>query len=107
LYDAEGEDYTLEVLGRKGRVALLCVNDAQHIDDKHLRGVTSLLKQYPLEGVVLLTAVDRAQVAELIDEDITTLTIDAMTLRSVIRSDIGVVVLRDGVVEFKSDIRDI
>jgi hypothetical protein len=107
LYDAEGEDYTLEVLGRKGRVALLCVNDAQHLDDKHLRGVTSLLKQYPLQGVVLLTAVDRAQVAELIDEDITTLTIDAMTLRSVIRSDIGVVVLRDGVVEFKSDIRDI
>ena len=107
LYDAEGEDYTLEVLGRKGRVALLCVNDTQHLDDKHLRGVTSLLKQYPLQGVVLLTAVDRAQVAELIDEDITTLTIDAMTLRSVIRSDIGVVVLRGGVVEFKSDIRDI
>lgn len=107
LYDAEGEDCTLDVLGRKGRVALLCVNDTQHINDKHLRGVSSLLKQYPLQGVVLLTAVDRAQVAELIDEDITTLTIDAMTLRSVIRSDIGVVVLRDGVVEFKSDIRDI
>lgn len=107
LYDAEGEDHTLDVLGRKGRVALLCVNDTQHINDKHLRGVSSLLKQYPSEGIVLLSAVDRAQVAELIDEGIATLTVDAMTLRSVIRSDIGVVVLHDGVVEFKSDIRDI
>ena len=47
---------------------------------------------------------------EMINEDIEGVevyTIDAMTLRSVIRSDIGVVVLRDGVVEFKSDIRDI
>lgn len=107
LYDAEGEDCTLDVLGRKGRVALLCVNDTQHLDDKHLRGITSLLNQYPSEGIVLLSAVDRAQVAELVDEGIATLTIDAMTLRSVIRSDIGVVVLHDGVVEFKSDIRDI
>ena len=56
---------------------------------------------------MLLSAVDMAQVAEIVDEGIATLTVDAMTLRSVIRSDVGVVVLHDGVVEFKSDIRDI
>ena len=41
------------------------------------------------------------------DVELDIVTIDAMTLRSVIRSDIGVVVLHDGVVEFKADIRDI
>ena len=107
LYDAEGEDYTLDVLARKGRVALLCVNDVQHLNDKHQRGISSLLNQYPSEGIVLLSAVDMAQVEGLVDEGIATLTVDAMTLRSVIRSDVGVVVLHDGVVEFKSDIRDI
>ena len=34
----------------------------------------------------------------------THLMVDAMTLRSIIRADIGIVVLRDGVVEYKDAI---
>jgi hypothetical protein len=30
-----------------------------------------------------------------------------MTLRSMMRADVGVVVLNDGVIEFKADVRDI
>jgi hypothetical protein len=32
---------------------------------------------------------------------------EAMTLRSVMRADVGVVVINDGIIEFKADIRDI
>lgn len=108
LYNADGEDCTLEILGREGRVALLCVNDIEDITNRHMRGVASLKAQYPSCGIVVLTAVDISDIEGVINtDDVEVFTIDAMTLRSVIRSDVGVVVLRDGVVEFKADIRDI
>jgi uncharacterized membrane protein YphA (DoxX/SURF4 family) len=108
LYDADGEDCTLDILGRRGRVALLCVNDACDAGAKHLRGIESLLQQYPKYGIVVVSAVGVEDLKGVIgDVELDIVTIDAMTLRSVIRSDIGVVVLHDGVVEFKADIRDI
>lgn len=108
LYDSEGEDRTLDVIGRKGRVALLCINDTKDISARHLRGINSLLTQYPLRAIVVLTAVDISDIEDVISvSDVEMYAVDAMILRSVIRSDIGVVILRDGVVEFKSDIRDI
>lgn len=104
LYGADGEDYSLDVLGRKGRVALLCVNRCASVDDKSIGGIERLLASYPRSGIVVLKACDYE--LDLID-DMETYRVDAQTLRNVVRADIGVVVLRDGVVEFKADIRDI
>lgn len=106
LYDADGQDRCLDVVWRNGRVALLCINEIPEAPEAHMWGISSLLSQYPSQGVVVLSAVDKSLVDKII-EGVEILTIDAMTLRSVIRSDIGVVILRDGVIEFKSDIRDI
>lgn len=104
LYGADGEDYSLDVLGRKGRVALLCVNRCTSVDDKSIGGIERLLANYPRSGIVVLKACDYE--LDVID-DMETYRVDAQTLRNVVRADIGVVVLRDGVVEFKADIRDI
>lgn len=108
LYDAMGEECSLSILARKGRVALLCVNDAEAWSDAHRRGLTSLFSQYPVEGVVVLSCGEDSPLEDVVD--ITALeiySVDAQMLRSLIRSDIGVVVLHDGCVEFKADIRDI
>lgn len=108
LYNVDGEDCSIDILGRRGRVALLCVNDIHAMTDKHRKGLSTLLASYPSHGIVILTSVNREDVASQLDvRGVELYTIDAMTLRSVIRSDIGVVVLRDGVVEYKSDIQDI
>lgn len=108
LYDAVGQEHSLSILARKGRVALLCVNDATACDAAHRRGLASLFSQYPVEGVVVLSCGEDSPLEDVVD--ITALeiySVDAQMLRSLIRSDIGVVVLHDGCVEFKADIRDI
>ena len=56
-------------------------------------------------GVVVLSSDHSERVSKLLGVEC--LTIDAMTLRSVIRSRVGVVVLSHGVIERKCDIRDI
>ena len=108
LYDTVGQEHSLSLLSRKGRVALLCVNDATACDATHRRGLASLFSQYPVEGVVVLSCGEDSPLEDVVD--ITALeiySVDAQMLRSLIRSDIGVVVLHDGCVEFKADIRDI
>jgi hypothetical protein len=70
--------------------------------------LASLFSQYPVEGVVVLSCGEDSPLEDVVD--ITALeiySVDAQMLRSLIRSDIGVVVLNDGCVEFKADIRDI
>jgi hypothetical protein len=67
-----------------------------------------LFESYPPQGIVVLTSVNGEDVEGMVDiEGVEVYTIDAMTLRSVIRADVGVVVLYNGVVEYKADIRDI
>lgn len=105
IYNRDSEDVTLELLGKQGRVAWLCINDAETLDGTRLKYSERLFDAYPAEAIVVLTASDRAYVAKRLGCDV--YTIDAMTLRSIVRADVGVVVLNNGVVEYKSDIRDI
>lgn len=108
LYNAEGEDCSLDILSRKGRVALLCINDIDGISDRDIDGMNILFESYPPQGIVVLTSVNGEDVEGMVDiEGVEVYTIDAMTLRSVIRAEVGVVVLYNGVVEYKADIRDI
>jgi hypothetical protein len=59
----------------------------------------------PEQAVVVVTTSNAPYVAKRLNSD--AYTIDAMTLRSMMRADVGVVVLNDGVIEFKADVRDI
>lgn len=99
LYDTNGEDVTMEILSRKGRIALLCINDATAIDGSAERAIEYLYSLYPTSAVYVVSS---AEVESKYPS--THLLVDAMTLRSIIRADVGIVVLRDGVVEYKEAI---
>lgn len=103
LYTSEGEDVTESLLQRSGRVVLLCINDCE-ISGAQMRGIEQLRKCYGDENIVILSA---SKVNAEWCRGIEQMSIDAMTLRSMMRADIGVVVLCDGVVESKANIRDL
>lgn len=105
LYNIYGEDVTSAILNHSGRIALLCVNDATNIDASTIQGIAKLYNAYPAETIYILSS-ETLDVEELSLQS-THLYIDAMTLRSILRADVGVVILSDGVVEFKSAIKDI
>ena len=105
VYDRDSKDVTLQLLNKQGRVAWLCINDADALEGTRLKYVERLFDAYPAEAIVVLSASDRAYVAKRLGYDV--YTVDAMTLRSIVRADVGVVVLNNGVIEYKADIRDI
>lgn len=99
LYNSDGEDVTDEVLSREGRIALLCINDATAMDNSAKRAIEKLYSLYPASAIYVVSATEVE--SGLHSEH---LLVDAMTLRSIIRADVGIVVLRDGVVEYKESI---
>lgn len=107
VYDAEGVDATEGLLATEGRVAWLCINDADALSDEHLRGVERLMELYPKEAIVVLVAseADRTRVESTLD--ITPYIIDRMTLRSMMRAPIGIVVINSGVIEVKLNVLDV
>lgn len=105
LFDSEGVECTMELLNLPDRVAWLCVNDVEALEGSRLEGVERLFNAYPAEAIVVVSSSDTEQLATKLNHSV--YTIDAMTLRSIMRAKVGVVVLRDGVIEVKLDIRDI
>ena len=105
VYNRDNEDVTLEILNKSGRVAWLCVNDTSLLTGLRLQYAERLLETYPPQALVVVTSTNTEYVSVLLKSNVYTM--DAMTLRSMMRADVGVVVINDGVIEFKSDIRDI
>lgn len=104
IYDECGEDVSLDLLSAGGRVAWLCIANGVDVSE-HRQGINNLLMQYPSGAIKVLTSSSSLDDAELSSLDC--YMVDAMTLRSIIRAEVGVVILNDGVVEFKSNIDDI
>ena len=105
IYDAAGGEHSLELLWRDGRVAWLCIADCAKLTGARLDGVERLFEQYPREQIVVLSSDNCERVSAKLGVEC--YAVDAMTLRSMMRADVGVMLLNDGVVELKSDIRDI
>lgn len=105
LYNSEDDDVSTDVLQSDGRVVLLCINDAESLDDRCMRGIENLYSQYPASYVYVLSAASSDEYNVAYESE--RLMVDAMTLRAIIRADVGVLVLNDGVVEFKANICDI
>lgn len=103
IYDAAGNDVSTELLEQKGRVAWLCVASLEVVDAEYERGITSLTDHYPHHAIKVLASVEND--GEMFGLEC--YTVDAMTLRSMMRSKIGVIIINNGVVELKADIRDI
>lgn len=103
LTNAEGEDCTLSFLEQNRDITLITIYDLESLTPDRLHTVRELL--YDSENVAVITSVDRARIVELLGVE--PYSLDAMTLRTLIRSRIGVVVLSDGAISRKCDIRDI
>ena len=99
LFNADGEDMTMELLNRKGRIALLCINDVDAMDNSTQGAIEELYSLYPASAIYVVSS---SEIETKLPS--TQLLVDAMTLRSIIRADIGIVVLRDGVIEYKDNI---
>lgn len=105
MYSDSGEEATTELLMHNGRVALLCVNDTTKLSSRTYRGIETLYDIYPESSIYIISSKDISLLN--LPYNSTKLYVDAMTLRSIIRADIGVVILNNGVVEFKANIQDL
>ena len=103
LYTSDG-DATLQLLQHEGRMIWITIFDVDALQGSRLRAVRRIVEAYP-HDVVTITSADVDRVSSIVD--VPCYAIDAMTLRSIIRADVGVVILSEGIVEFKSNIRDI
>lgn len=103
LTNAEGEDCTLSFLEQNRDITLLTVYDIDALTARRLKAAKRVLKSH--DNVVVVTSADRAKITEILGVE--SYTIDAMTLRTVIRSRVGVVQLKDGTISRKCDVRDL
>lgn len=103
ITNSEGEDVTLELLASHADAKILCISSLESLSGRRLEAVRELLRAD--DSVVVLTSADVAKMHEILGVE--PYSLDAMTLRSFIRSRVGVVELRDGVITHKCDIRDL
>ena len=99
----QGEDCTIELLDSHPDATLLCIYSLESLRGRSLKGVTELLASS--RDVVVITSADIYAVSQIVGKEVFSL--DAMTLRSFIRSRVGVVELHSGVITRKCDIRDL
>lgn len=107
VYDSEGGDATQVLLAKPGRVAWLCINDAEALGGERFEGVERLMASYPEQAIVVLVASEEARERVTTTLDVAPYIIDRMTLRSMMRAKVGVVVINSGVIEVKLNILDV
>ena len=105
IYDAQGQECSMELLQRNGRYAWLLVRGVDMLYGDRLRAVERLRMAYPDTYIIVIAAADRLAVEELLS--MTCYEMDAMTMRSMMRAEVGVVVIDDGVIIDKRSFRDI
>ena len=104
VYDTEGLDVTMSLLAREGSVVWLCVGDVDAMYGSRLRAAQEVVRNTPSSQLVVITSDDSAKLSSLLGAPC--YAIDAMTLRSLLRAPVGIVVITDGIIDHKRDIRD-
>lgn len=99
-----GDDVTLELLNSPGRVAWITIYDAKALE-RNFDAVKRLLGSGKYDCYVVVTSLDTQVLTERLAVEC--YMVDAMTLRTINRSKVGVMVLDNGVVADKCNIRDI
>lgn len=103
VYDANGVDVAAELLGRSGcTVWITIVEDGSLKKGRSVEALSRLFEEHSMEDVVVLTSVPNID-ATLFPQTII-YNVDAMTLRSINRADVGVVIIDDGVVKHKGSL---
>lgn len=100
VYDASGDDVACALLARAGRVAWITIYDAADLDAADsIDAIKHVYSLYPASAIVVLTAV--ADVDKSLFPDTDMYYADAQLLRSINRAKVGVMIVNDGVVEYK------
>lgn len=102
--NAAGEDVTLDLLERSGRVAWVTIYDDLSFE-RHLQLIKSFVESHSYDSYVVVTSLGAQNVSQMLGVEC--YDVDAMTLRTMNRSKVGVIVVDNGVIVDKSDIRDI
>lgn len=102
---SDNVDVTDEIIATPGHIVLLCVNDKSAIDASAKEVIAKIGSNYPKQALYIVSSEELAP--QELSLEASSLYIDAMTLRSIIRADVGVVILKDGIVEFKANIKNL
>lgn len=102
--NADGDDVTIELLERQGRVAWITIYDSKAFK-RHLSAIQTFIASHDYDSCVVLTSLGAERVSEALGVEC--YAVDAMTLRTINRSKVGLMLLDDGIIAAKSDIRDI
>lgn len=102
---SDNVDVTDEIIATPGRIVLLCVNNKSAIDASAKEVIAKIGSNYPKQALYIVSSDELAP--QELSLEASSLYIDAMTLRSIIRADVGVVILKDGIVEFKANIKNL
>ncbi len=105
VYDAMGVERSGELLQCEGRTIWLCVRSVESLDSKRMRAIEQLLEQTTNSNIVVLTSDNVDDVYDILNLEC--YAIDSVVLTSIMRADVGVVVLEDGVIVDKLNILDI
>lgn len=105
LYNKFGEECSEELLMREGVVAWLCIHDVEQLDNDHFAAIERLKSHYPAERIVVLTSDGVEALNQRVGFEC--YSVDAMTLRSMMRAEVGVIILDDGVIVDKRAYGDI
>lgn len=102
---SDNVDVTDEIIATPGRIVLLCVNNKSAFDASAKEVIAKIGSNYPKQALYIVSSEELAP--QELSLEASSLYIDAMTLRSIIRADVGVVILKDGIVEFKANIKNL
>jgi uncharacterized membrane protein YphA (DoxX/SURF4 family) len=103
ITNSQGDDVTLELLASHADGTFVAVASLDALRGRRLEAFKQLLASG--EDVVVLTSADVATTSQILGVE--SYGLDAMTLRTLNRSRVGVVRLEDGVIVHKCDIRDL
>lgn len=103
ITNSSGEDCTLDIVDENRSVTLLCIRSADRLRGARLSAVKELMRS--VDNLVVVTSDDCSKVEEIVGRECYSL--DAMTLRTLNRSWVGVVYVEQGVIRRKCDVRDI
>lgn len=103
ITNSSGEDCTLDIVDENRSVTLLCIRSADRLRGSRLSAVKELMRS--VDNLVVVTSDDCSKVEEIVGRECYSL--DAMTLRTLNRSWVGVVYVEQGVIRRKCDVRDI
>ncbi len=109
VFDYEGREQTDRLLAYGGDVVFLCITDSKYLNEKSLPKVVQTINRVELRGgrvVVLTSQMIGGPTMDIEGHEVECYNIDPTTMKTMIRANVGIVALEDGVIVDKRSWRD-